>query len=564
MERRTFAIWAVGIGLVLGILGNVFFYGRVIGLSFPLFTVLSVIAVLAARPAKQPLSRRNLWPLIPLLFFAAMVAVRADGLINLLNILAVLSLGGLTLFYLPLARALDEDSLLEQVGHTLEAGLELPPHAGREARFAWDWLRERRSRRGGAAASVLRGLMFASPVLVVFVFLLGSADVVFADYVNKAWAGLRQLLGLQMMGDAVPRLLFTLFVAALGTGALGYAWFRRERPVRRRYIAVGSAVSEMPPDEETAAELEAKTKPSVKLGMIETGVILGSVVALFAAFVFIQFAYFFGGQQNISIEGLTYAQYARRGFFELVAVSVLTLGLALWLDRVTVRQERREQLIFRGLCVALVALTTVMLVSASQRMLLYEDAFGFTQLRVYTHVFMHWLGVLFIVFLLALFRVRKNVFSLGSLLVIIGYLGTLNLMNVDLYIADRNIARYRAGQELDIAFLNILSVDAAPAIIPLYTETTDNPAVHDWAGQWLVRKLIALDNLREGDGATVFSANLSRESAWAQLDAARDTLPEYDSSSYWWYQGSYYGYEGSYGGDYRSGWDLVPTPAGGR
>jgi hypothetical protein len=247
-----------------------------------------------------------------------------------------------------------------------------------------------------------------------------------------------------------------------------------------------------------------------------------------------------------------------------VAVSVLTLGLSLWLDRVTVRQERREQLTFRGLCVALVALTTVMLVSASQRMLLYEDAFGFTQLRVYTHVFMHWLGVLFIVFLLALFRVRKNVFSLGSLLVIIGYLGTLNLMNVDLYIADRNIARYRAGQELDIAFLNILSVDAAPAIIPLYTETTDNPAVHDWAGQWLVRKLIALDNLREGDGATVFSANLSRESAWAQLDAARDTLPEYDSSSYWWYQGSYYGYEGSYGGDYRSGWELVPTPAGGR
>ncbi|HEX2906991.1 MAG TPA: DUF4173 domain-containing protein [Phototrophicaceae bacterium] len=569
MERRTFAIWSVGVGLLLGLLANIFFFGRTIGVSFPLFVLLAVIAVLASsRPARQTLRRRNLWPLLPLLFFAGMVAVRADSLIVMLDILAVLALGGLVLYYLPLAHRLDEDSFIQHTTNTLEAGLELPRYAVIEAGDAWSWLREKRHQRGGAFAAVMRGLVFAAPVILVFVLLLGSADAVFAKYLDQVWQSLRDLLGLDGIPDMFARLLFTLLIAALGTGALGYAWVRRERirPVVRvpQYMAVGNTVAPMPDSpaaeadataaDETALEAEAKAKPGMKLGMIETGIILGSVVALFALFVVIQFAYFFGGQATISVAGLTYAQYARRGFFELVAVLVLTLGLALGLDRVTVRQERPEQITFRTLCVLLVGLTTVMLVSASQRMLLYEEAFGFTQLRVYTHVFIHWLGVLFLVFLAALFRLRKNIFSLGSLLVIIGYLVTMNLLNVDFYIAERNIARYQNGADLDVAFLNILSADAVPAVVPLFRETPDNNVKY-WAGQWLVRQQLLLKNDRQD--ASVFSLNAAREIAWGQLTVIDRLLPEYDPSAYF---ESYDFWNETYGLDDRSGWETDPTP----
>jgi hypothetical protein len=93
---------------------------------------------------------------------------------------------------------------------------------------------------------------------------------------------------------------------------------------------------------------------------------------LFGVFVLVQFAYFFGGQDTLAAIGLTYSQYARRGFFELVAVSILTLGLVLWLNHTTMRQPGRENRLFIALSVILVALTSVMLFSASQRMLLYE------------------------------------------------------------------------------------------------------------------------------------------------------------------------------------------------
>jgi hypothetical protein len=549
MDRRAFAALAVAVGLLVGFLGSVFFYDQQIGLSFPLFMSLVTAVILAMScPAGRRLNRRNLWPLIPLLFFAAMVSARDDWMVRMLNVMAVLSLGALTLHYLIVEQPLDEDSFAAQAGSMVQAGVMVVPAALIEAGQSWAWLRENRHRRGGQVASVARGLTFAAPILLVFVFLLGSADAVFASYVNQAWDGVRRALGLELVDDTIGRIFMTITFATLATGAIGYGLKRRVTAPTPVLITEDDGEAFPIPD------LKEKNKPSFKLTMIESGIILGGVALLFAAFVVIQFAYFFGGHANIGIEGLTYAQYARRGFFELVAVSGLTLGLALWLDRVTVRQGVREMTVFRALAVALVALTTVMLISAGQRMWLYEEAFGFTQLRVYTHVAIVWLGVSFGVFLLALFRIRKNVFSLGTLLVIVGYLVTINLLNVDSYIAERNIERYHQGHELDIAFLNILSADAVPVILPLYAESEPGTEVHTWSGNWLAYQLQTLEREGADDDVSVFAWNASRAHAYALLDAARDTLPEYDPRLYY---RSYWSLYGEGYDEYGSGWDNV-------
>lgn len=562
MDKRTFAVIAVVAGLALGLMGNILFYGRLIGLSFPLYILLAVIILLAlTRPGRIQVQTRNLWPLLPLGFFAAMVAIRADELLIFLNIGAVLALGALALYYLPLSRPLDEDSLGKHTQAVFETGLMIIPTALSEGVEAWGWLREKRQQRGGVIASVVRGLVFALPVVLVFAFLLGSADAVFAKYVSQAFDSVWQALGIKFLDDTLGRWVLTGALATVATGALGFGIMRRDSlPVHGegRGGVNPTVLTPQPIDEDQAEATppaKEKTKPSFKLGMVESGIIMGSVVALFAAFVIIQFAYFFGGRTTLEVAGLTFAQYARRGFFELVAVSVLTLGLSLWLDRVSVRQGQRENNIFRGLALAIVALTTIMLVSAAQRMWLYEEAFGFTQLRVYTHVFMLWLGVLFGVYVLAMFRLKTNIFSLGTLLVIVGYLGSLNLMNVDHYIAERNVSRYHEGQELDIAFLNILSSDAVPVILPLWQEAQDSE-VKDWAGQWLARQLLTLDREMKDGSNLPFSLNVSRLNAWNQLDRVRHDLPPYDPSLYW---GSYSASYGVGANDYQSGWESLGT-----
>ena len=200
---------------------------------------------------------------------------------------------------------------------------------------------------------------------------------------------------------------------------------------------------------------------------------------LFLAFVIIQVPYLFGGQLNIDLRGMTYAEYARRGFGELVFAAALTLGLLLALGTLTRRESARQTMAFNLSSTLTVGLTVVMLVSAFKRLLLYELAYGFTEMRVYPHVFMIWLALLLGWFLVTLW-LKPGRFAVGLMLACIGFVGTLDVMNVDAFVARQNIRRYEQlgssafrtegnysgdSERIDTAYLTQLSDDAIPALI---------------------------------------------------------------------------------------------------
>ena len=571
MDKRTFAAWSVFAGLMLGLVGLVFFFDKPLGLSAPLYALVVGAVVLAtAHRAGLPLRWRSLWPLIPLMLFASMIAIYANGTLTLVNVTAVFALGALVLHYLPRKQVIDEEAFADYLGGAGEAALRVPFAPIGQGWEAVGWVREQRSFRGPQAVAVARGLIFTLPLLFVFAILLGAADTVFNDYLERIAA----LFDLRLNPTLMRQAMLAGSLAWLGCGALAYGigrWLRQSPPPAepkpatqttaapsasvsgggaaalvlevQPAFALAAAVAEPDfvaaprptfetPDLLDKPERKGRKRRPFVLGMIEASIMLASVDLLFGVFVLIQFAYFFGGQANIASEGFTYAQYARRGFFELVAVSVLTLGLVLWLDWVTVRHDRRQTLVFRILAVVMVALTGVMLLSASGRMTLYEQAYGLTHLRVYTHVFMFWLAVLFGVFLLALFRVRAQVFSVGLLLVIAGYAGTLNVLNVEALITSENVERYLADptdDTLDICYLRTMSVDAAEPMVKLYQAPRTSDENRLLAGEWLRDKLAQLDRGRASAG--LFGYNVSRDNAWALLDPLRGSFPAYRTDS---------------------------------
>jgi hypothetical protein len=206
------------------------------------------------------------------------------------------------------------------------------------------------------------------------------------------------------------------------------------------------------------------------LGFTEATIVLGSVNLLFLAFVIVQFQYFFGGEANITLEGYTYAQYARKGFSELVTVAVISLMLFMGLSTITKRENEKQGSIFSAFGIGLVALVTVILASSFQRLKLYEIAYGFTQLRTYTHVFIIWLGLLLAaVVVLELFK-RHRHFAFTALLASVGFIVTLNILNVDAFIVRQNVYRAQTGENLDIAYLASLSEDAVPPLSTLYEQ----------------------------------------------------------------------------------------------
>jgi hypothetical protein len=528
MDKRLYALVAVIVGIAFGIIGDVFFNGKFIGLSAPLYVLLLVIALFGMKAlTRQQTRRRNLWLLIPLGFFAVMLAVRADPTITFWNALAVLVLAALVAHYFPLEQAFDRDSTFTHAMSLIEAGIVSIFMPIGQAIQSIGWVRAHGILRARGAASVLRGVVIAVPILIVFGVLLASADQVFADYLRR----LTSIFQLRNWNDVFRHGMVIVLFGWIVCGGLAYAVLTRPG---RRYVQVGDQPAQTLPDDESAPP-KGKKRPFT-LNLIEAGIVLGSVVGLFAAFVLIQFTYFFGGQSNITFEGFTYAEYARRGFFELVAVSVLTLGLMLWLDYVSVRQNAPQQTIFRVLALSIVALTGVMLWSAHLRLSLYEQVYGYSHLRLYPHVFMLWLAALYAFFALMLFRVRENLFSLGVVICALGYLTTLNLINVDASIMGQNIARYRDGHGLDIGYLRYVSADAVPVVLDFYlvdlaeTGTPEAEAIKQGIGQWLRREYLDLERKRAN--YSLLSAHSGRDTAWALLSAAEDRLPEYDPYYY--------------------------------
>jgi hypothetical protein len=304
---------------------------------------------------------------------------------------------------------------------------------------------------------VVRGVLIAIPIIAIFAALLSAADLVFAQRINSVI----QLFSLEKLPEYILRGAYIVILAYLLAGVLLHA-------------------SQKSHDE----KLYGLEKPLVPqfLGFTEAAIILGSVITLFAFFVVIQFQYFFGGQSNIGVEGYTFSEYARRGFGELVLVAFFSLLLFQGLSTVVKRNTPTQRRVFTALGVGLVALVFVMLLSAFYRLTLYEEAYGFSRLRTYTHIFMIWLALLLLVVVILDLLQRQRTFALAAILALIGFSMSLILFNVDAFIANHNVQRAVEGQDLDVAYLASLSSDAVPTLANWYNDPALEPAIHDGIG----------------------------------------------------------------------------------
>jgi hypothetical protein len=254
--------------------------------------------------------------------------------------------------------------------------------------------------------------------------------------------------------------------------------------------------------------------PVFTLGTTETVLILGLVNLLFLAFVIVQVPYLFGGMDLVqNTPDFKLADYARRGFGELVAVAALVLPMLLlshWLLRKDGSRVGGIYKIFAGIQIALLF---VVVASAVQRLVLLtgELGYGMTTVRFYPMVFMTWLAVVFVWFTVTVLRNKRNYFAWGALWSAIVILGATNLMNPEKFIVETNLRLMHQGREFDAAYNASLSDDALPSLINSFEDLNPDDAVT------AIRQLQyrACMKSREGDWRTW---NLSRQHAAETLN----------------------------------------------
>ena len=290
--------------------------------------------------------------------------------------------------------------------------------------------------RGGRSLPAVRGVAIALPIMACFALLFSAADPVFA-----AWRD--DLARTMHEWTFLPRLIFFGVMGGVALGAYG-----------------------------TALRMAGTAGPTFRLGALtprlgdtERLMIITGVAAIFALFLVLQLSYLFGNAPAVQGSGVTYAEYARRGFGELTVAATLATLLIVGLDQLALRGARERHI--RVVSLVLIALVQLLLDSAWHRVALYEDAYGYTASRLYAKVYM----AVVTLALLALAYEVWGTFDVKRLVRRVALLGVAALLglvywNHQAWIVRRNVARSPDSEKLDVRYLaRDLGMNALPELL---------------------------------------------------------------------------------------------------
>ncbi|HEX8286455.1 MAG TPA: DUF4173 domain-containing protein [Pyrinomonadaceae bacterium] len=537
-EKTRIGLEILQAAVLLGILGDVLLRETPWGLNVLLFigALTAAMIMLVLRRKSEFWSRQSAALHGALVFFAAMFAWRDSAELKIFDSLAILTI--LAVLILP---ALKIKTQIAGVFHYFVGFL----WSGISAVFApfllvfgdISWKTVPQKGWSKHLIDVLRGLAIAAPLLLIFGALFVAADAVFQGIVE-------QTLNIQpdvIIGHVILAGFLSWITAGYLRGSLiGFfsdeAKDKTEAEIKPFNLSVTEEVrseNEADSSEENKKEYKSKekTKPDEKswdwknfdnsvlppfftFGVIETSIVLGLINLLFLSFVIVQIPYLFGGMELVqNTPDFKLAEYARRGFGELVTVAALVLPLLLvshWLLR---KDKPINEKIYRVLAGIQIILLFVIMISAAQRLFLLTGnlGYGLTTIRFYPMAFMIWISLVFVWFALTVLRGAREQFAWGSLWLAIFVMGTLHVFNPDEYIVRTNVNLMQENRDFDALYNSSLSDDAVPVLI----ETIPQMNFQD---QCAIKNKLA-QRLEKARGETDFrSWNFSRQRARALMN----------------------------------------------
>lgn len=485
-ERTKTGLEILQAAVLLGILGNVLLRQTPWGLNALLFigALVAAFVMLVLRRKSELWNKQTIALNGALIFFASMYVWRDSWELKQFDFIAILSI--LAILILP---SLKIKPQIAGVFHLIVGFI----WSGMNAVFAplflifgdINWKMIPQTGWTQHLASVLRGLAIAAPLILIFGALFVAADAVFENLVQNT---------LNIEGDILfSHIFLTGFFAWITAGYLRGVMTENASETIKETLFVppqnqnvkpqNLSVTQLKDDEpqlQRTPQIEEKKDWSWQnfdnsalpkfftLGAIEVSIILGLTNLLFLAFVIVQIPYLFGGMDLVqNTPDFKLADYARRGFGELVAVAALVLPILL-LSHWLLRKDRTvNEKIFRVLAGIQIALLFVIMISAAQRLLLLTGnlGYGLTTVRLYPMIFMIWLAMIFIWFGLTVLRGMREQFAWGAFWSALFILGAVHVLNPDAFIARTNIKLMQQGRSFDAYYNANLSNDAIPTLL---------------------------------------------------------------------------------------------------
>lgn len=283
-------------------------------------------------------------------------------------------------------------------------------------------------------------LAITIPCIIALVLVLSKADMVFSVKANIVLDEIFKLLNINVFVKIIIGTVIALFLF----GAVCHSY-----------------------KEDTDEKYKL---PQFKGDLIVINIVLTAILFIYTLFVIVQFKYLFAGK--VLPDGFTYTEYARKGFFELLALTGVNIAVILTVIKLTKQHFGKWLMFTKTLCHYLCAVTIVLLISSYFRMNMYVVDDGLTRLRLFVIGFLVFEAIGLLVTFLYIAKPKFNL-TLVYVVIALTYYAVLNVIPADYIIAKNQIDKYLDGTREDISYVFTLSADAAPALEELRKETKD-------------------------------------------------------------------------------------------
>ena len=432
----------IGISAFLAILQSILFWNKEPGISvfiFVLACVLYLIYILSKN--KKIVNKKALIFVIPIILLSSTYFIFNNELFKILNIFVIVALGIIMCVYLCKPKTKWSD-FLKKIGYVFGGMFESISDVIDTFKIPED---KKDNKSLEKVKKIGKSFLIAIPIILVVLILLMSADQVFERIFDKVFLDLSKVLSL----DGIIKLISRLSVILI------------------TFLLCGGFIVNLVKDNTMFTKEDEDTKISVKFENLTINMILTILNVIYLIFSFIQITNLFMNTSNDP--NFDYSSYARQGFFQLMFVSFINFVILIVANINKTEKTKSQKMYNKIMSLLIILFTLIIIVSAFYRMNLYQETYGYTYLRIFVDFVL--ISEALISIPIIIYLLGKKIDILKSGIVIVSFMFVLlNFMNIDNFIAEKNIDRYfddPKNSNFDMSYLCNLGTDATSQITRL-------------------------------------------------------------------------------------------------
>ena len=432
----------IGISAFLAILQSILFWNRNLGISvfiFVLACVLYLIYILSKN--NKIINKKAIIFVIPIILLSSTYFIFNNELFKILNIFVIVALGVTMCVYLSKSKIKWPD-FLKKIGCVFGGMFESVSDIINTFKIPEN-KKENESLK--KVKKIGKSLLITIPIILVVLILLMSADQVFEKIFDKVFLDLSKVLSLEEIVKLLSRLSVILIT----------------------FLLCGGFLVNLVKDDTMFTKEDEDTKVTVKFENLTINMILTILNIIYLIFGFIQITNLFMNTSNNP--NFDYSSYARQGFFQLMFVSFINFVILIIANINKVEKTKSQKIYNKIMSLLIILFTIIIIISAFYRMNLYQETYGYTYLRIFVDFVL--ISEVLISIPIIIYLLGKKIDILKSIIIITSFMFVLlNFMNIDNFIAEKNIDRYFNNPEdsnFDISYLCKLGTDATEQITRL-------------------------------------------------------------------------------------------------